>query len=462
MRLDRARAWTSLLLTLFLSACGGGGGGTSTLKSSTLPPTTGGGAGTAAAATTVTVSSAAATTATLPAIDGIGASMTLPRVASALPAGTATLTVAAGTRARVVPPLDLSRLRALRAAGTPMPRIGAFMELFYVIVRPAVTITFQGLPRFSIQPPPSIGTSGRLFFYVIANIEDVTSIPSPPAANFVRSPPASNVLACAGPARVNGQTLAFDPSGPPSDQTGCTPPSGMPLTLAAGTNYLFDFYAFSDAPTLVPNDTIAFARNGGGGPSQTRTLSEPGYTDGFTIVDRYSTCLVNTLATAAISGSIVTVTPTSAPSGADPVCVFAIADRYGGTSTLNVVVGSPPTPSPSPAPSSAPEIAFSEQPAFMIWAWGSAGNAPQTVTVSEQDRPGGNFSVVGARSTCVSQHKALISINGSMITVLPIFGEGEQGGSERPICYFVIKGSDDRTATLPIFGNIGTGRGLIF
>lgn len=199
-----------VLSALTLSACGGGG------MRAVAPPASAPGPGTtqqSTASTSFTATTAAAKHDLAPA-GGITGTISLTAASA-----TSTMTATSSTTA----PSGAYTQSSLRS-----PQSGTLTFYFYVTLVTPVTITFTGIPGFSLTLPSTIPTTGRSFFYAISD---------PTVTNVAQE------FRTEGPATVSGQTVTFDPT-------------ANPITLQAGKPYVVTFYASSVSGT-VPIDTIS-------------------------------------------------------------------------------------------------------------------------------------------------------------------------------------------------------------
>ncbi|MDB5042514.1 MAG: hypothetical protein JWN27_3240, partial [Candidatus Eremiobacteraeota bacterium] len=113
------------------------------------------------------------------------------------------------------------------------PQSGTLTFYFYVTLVTPITITFTGIPGFSLTLPSTIPTTGRSFFYAISD---------PTVTNVAQE------FRTEGPATVSGQNITFAPT-------------ANPITLQAGKKYVVTFYASSQSGT-VAIDTIAIPNVG--------------------------------------------------------------------------------------------------------------------------------------------------------------------------------------------------------
>ncbi len=198
-----------VLSAFALSACGGGGTGAVTPTTSAQAP----GTTQSTASTTFTTSTTSSTHDLAPA-GGITGAISLTAASA-----TSTMTATSSTTA----PDGAYAQSSLRS-----PQSGTLTFYFYVTLVTPITITFTGIPGFSLTLPATIPTTGRSFFYAISD---------PTVTNVAQE------FRTEGPAAVSGQTITFAAT-------------ANPITLQAGKKYVVTFYASSPSGT-VAIDTIA-------------------------------------------------------------------------------------------------------------------------------------------------------------------------------------------------------------
>ena len=231
-RLDLVVPLASLVLSgVILASCGGGGGGATVPPSQPLPiasasPTP----APIPMATTVPLSQAGGPV-QLTSAGGISGTLSIP--SNNAPAG-ATMTVTELAGAPQGGPL--ARLRRPLSAKT---------VLFSLELQLSQTITFNGLPGFTLTLPVSVATSGESFY--IAAYQGTGS--------------SATLLATDGPATVSGQTLAFAPT-------------TTPVTLQSNVTYLFELYETSSA-TPSPSPSPSASPSPTPTPAATATATAP-------------------------------------------------------------------------------------------------------------------------------------------------------------------------------------------
>jgi hypothetical protein len=255
--------------------------------------------------------SAAATTAPLPSVAGF-------TPAIALPASNASANTTIAATSSTVAPAGLPVLQSLNrrsesvktAAGTASPTV-----YLYESLTASSTITFNGIPGFSLTLPSTISTSG-LDFYI--------AVLAPGTTQWQ--------LAALGPAQVNGQTIAF-----PSQ-------SGATATLPQGQTLYLAFYSVpagtptptpapSTAPTSAPQSitlsptSLSFLATGSQ-YAQTFTATQSGNTS-FTT----GGCTNVASVTANTNPAGFTVTPQNAGT-----CTITVTGSNNQTATLQVTV----------------------------------------------------------------------------------------------------------------------------
>lgn len=214
MRTNFVALAAALCLCGALAACGGGGGGTEPAAPAPTPTTT------PSSQTGTVPVSASAVTAPIPAIAGFSGSVSLP------PSNAAGGTTIAATSTTTAPSGVPSLQSSLRVNTGTAPTV-YFFESFTA----STTVTFNGVPGFSLTLPSSISTAGQAFYVALL---------APGMTQWQ--------MAAEGPAQINGQTLTFP------EQTGTT------VTLTAGQTYWFAFYSIpagsiTPAPSPTPTAT---------------------------------------------------------------------------------------------------------------------------------------------------------------------------------------------------------------
>ncbi|MDB5092844.1 MAG: hypothetical protein JWO85_945 [Candidatus Eremiobacteraeota bacterium] len=200
-----------VLSAFALSACGGGG------TKSVTPTTSAQAPGTTQSPTTASTSFATST-----------ASSTHDLAPAGGFTGAISLTGASAASTMTATSSTIAPDGAYTQSSVRSPQSGTLTFYFYVTLATPITVTFTGLPGFSLTLPSTIPTTGRSFFYAISDptIKDVTL-----------------AFRTEGPAVVSGQNITFAPS-------------ANPITLQAGQKYVVTFYATSLSGT-VPVTTIA-------------------------------------------------------------------------------------------------------------------------------------------------------------------------------------------------------------
>ena len=200
-----------LVAALGWTACGGGGSSGAGPTTAALPPA----AQAPSASLTYTLSSTGSTE-PLPSAGAYGGSVSFPPF-NVAPGATIVATASTASTA------TSAALRRTTATGS--------LNVYYAVTfTPSRTVTFPGVPAFTVQLPPEAKPAGQRFFYAISQPS------SGPFATFRTE----------GPAAISGSTLIF-------------PASVVPLTLEAGVPYTFAFYgvAAATAPTSLVYAAIA-------------------------------------------------------------------------------------------------------------------------------------------------------------------------------------------------------------
>ncbi|HET9095451.1 MAG TPA: hypothetical protein VFN37_02220 [Candidatus Baltobacteraceae bacterium] len=226
----------------------------------------------------------------------------------------------------------------------------------------AATVTFNGIPGFTLTLPSSINTGGQTF-YVALLVPGTTQW----------------ALAAEGPARVSGQTITF------AEQ------SGSSVTLTAGQTYWFAFYSVpmsSITPTPSPTPTATPAGSQINlSPSSlsvqtyqtvTFTTSEGGYSGAFTAKVNNSSCYVwATNGTNSTGGSSATAADGvfSLVAADSTGCTISVSDANNNVATLTVMVVAAPL-GVQPVSLSLTGTGASNMQAFAI----TGGSAPYTVS----------------------------------------------------------------------------------
>jgi len=275
-----------LAFAAFLTACSGGGGGsTAPAAVPTLAPTS--------ATSNVTVTSAAATV-TLPPVGGYTATASFPSSDASGP-------VAISSTVSTTRPSGLPALQS----GSRVPKtIATHVYLFLAFVSP-VTITFTGLPGFTMTMPSTVNTSAEQFYLAVY-------------ANGAWQEPA------VGPAAVQGQQISFPEI------------SGNPVTMQANTPVYIALYgttvAAPGAITLSPASLNFTAV--GTAATQSVTGSQPNFS-GYLSTNATCKSGNTTIATVGPGANVnqFSITPVAAGS-----CTLTIYGGSGQTANLPVSV----------------------------------------------------------------------------------------------------------------------------
>lgn len=205
------RAVLAAALALSSAGCAGGGGPAS------VPAVAPGSGSSPASGAVVYPLSAGGSTFALPEAGGFGGTVTFP--AFAAPAG-ATISATAST----IAPASLAPAALRRPAET-----GAAVVYYYLTLMPRMTITLPTVPAFAVGLTSSLAKQNVSFYYALSQ---------PAASGAIAS------FRTEGPATVSGTTATFTPS-------------NVPLTLHAGTPYVFAFYSLARVSAGAPYAYVA-------------------------------------------------------------------------------------------------------------------------------------------------------------------------------------------------------------
>jgi hypothetical protein len=224
-----------------------------------------------------------------------------------LPASTAASGTTIAATSTTVAPGGLPTLCLRRSFTTTTQTV-----YLYESITPSATITFNGIPGFTLTLPSSVSTSGQTFYIALL---------APGTTQWQ--------MAADGPAQLTGQTLTF-PQIP-----------GTPVTLNANQTYWFAFYSVptssvtptpspTPAPTATPSPTptpsatpatlhvdstaLAF---GATGPANMQTFAVTGGTAPYDV--------------STFDPSVVTVKADSSAAG-----TFDVTPQAAGTTTIHV------------------------------------------------------------------------------------------------------------------------------
>jgi hypothetical protein len=209
------RAVLAAALALSIAGCAGGGG-----PAASVPAVAPGSGSNTASDALIYPLSAGGSTFALPEAGGYGGTVSFP--AFAAPAG-ASIEATASTTA----PASLAQAALRSPAET-----GTAVVYYYLTFTPSMTISLPTVPAYAMGLGNSLAKQNVSFYYALSQ---------PAASGAVAS------FRTEGPATVSGNTATFTPS-------------DVPLTLHAGTRYVFAFYSLARVSAGAP---FVYVANGG-------------------------------------------------------------------------------------------------------------------------------------------------------------------------------------------------------
>ena len=218
----------AVIISIVFAACGGP---TTPVGESSSAPV--------ASAQSVISASPLGNTVDLPQAGGYSPTVTLPGNDA-----TSSISIVA-TTSTTAPPTIPQLQNGARQTASVAPK-----ALFYLSFVSPVTITFHGIPGFTVALPASVVVLGQAFYVAIYT-----------KAGWFKGEE--------GPATVSGRSLVF-----PGNKTAT-------LTLIAGQPYYFAFYGLPSSAPISANPTALTFFASGGAMAQTVAILESGYSGTF-------------------------------------------------------------------------------------------------------------------------------------------------------------------------------------